>query len=303
MANKLFNFNTPFVQGTSVRSSAVNFQFDALQSAFDLTEGILNTTIKLPAGFSGNGQIPDKTVEKTLVYINQQGDVDLYSLNTFDNHVQTVASQHSDVSGWFGQVSNWHQAVSSWHSNIAIYHSDVNQKHTDVVAKHSDLTPKYADFSIKYTDFASKYDDILKAEGYALQTAADAKVVKEKAAIAVSASQEAVSAKAAALYMQQPISEGQSVEHGDMFLVLATDNIELLLDKLFKNIAVGQWFAVSNEGSGIVWLPSIEAKDSDSLGLAIRTKTTLIEGGDRFGISPGNSFTVRVVSLNEVKIT
>ena len=48
--------------------------------------------INLPASFTGNAYIPNKTLNNTILWFNTSGDIDVYSMTTFEQKVTDTAS-------------------------------------------------------------------------------------------------------------------------------------------------------------------------------------------------------------------
>lgn len=94
------------------------------------------------------------------------------------------------------------------------------------------------------------------------------------------------------LFIETPASK--EVDHGDLILA-TTAGIELALNIFKVNIQVGQWFTIENASSGFVFVASLA-------GLSLVGEKLTVSNGDRFAISPGRSFTFRVVSPTELRI-
>lgn len=91
------------------------------------------------------------------------------------------------------------------------------------------------------------------------------------------------------------ITANQEVKHGDMLLVQVAD-VELSIINFKAALAVGHWFSVTNESDGVVWVKSLA-----DLSLIGEKKT--LSSGDRFGISPGKTYTFRAKSLTDLRIS
>lgn len=78
-----------FIPGTLVRAESINDRFNGISSSI---ESIVDTyegfSIRLPANFEGQTLIPEQTLTNKIFYLDENGDVTLYSLDTFDTAVQ-----------------------------------------------------------------------------------------------------------------------------------------------------------------------------------------------------------------------
>ncbi len=84
------------------------------------------------------------------------------------------------------------------------------------------------------------------------------------------------------------------VNHGDLLLSTVAD-VEVILDDFKTSIAVGHWFSVSNESSGLMY---VRSRSDLSL---VGSKLT-VANADRMAISPGKTYTFRAKSLTELRI-
>lgn len=90
---KLWKHTNPFEPGTTVRADHANFKLDGIQASFDeLAEYMDERVINLPASFTGNTYIPNKTLNNAIVWFNTSGDIDVYSMTTFEQKVTDTAS-------------------------------------------------------------------------------------------------------------------------------------------------------------------------------------------------------------------
>lgn len=94
------------------------------------------------------------------------------------------------------------------------------------------------------------------------------------------------------LFVETPASK--EVSHGDLILA-TTAGIELALNTFKANIQVGQWFTVENASNGLVYIASLA-------GLSLVGDKLTVSNGERFAVSPGRSFTFRVISASELRI-
>lgn len=92
----------------------------------------------------------------------------------------------------------------------------------------------------------------------------------------------------------QEISIATQTNHGDLLLG-TTAGVEVILDNLKTSLAVGHWFSVSNESSGLIYVRS-------RADLSLVGSKLTVTNGDRLAISPGKTFTFRAKSLTELRI-
>ncbi|UAA39412.1 hypothetical protein KIH87_03375 [Paraneptunicella aestuarii] len=104
----------------------------------------------------------------------------------------------------------------------------------------------------------------------------------------------ATQAIAAADLLWQEISVTTQVNHGDLLLATSA-GVEVMLDDLKTNLAVGHWFSVSNESDGLIYVNS-------RADLALVGRKLTVTNDDRMAISPGHTFTFRAKSLTELRI-
>lgn len=89
----LWKFTNPLEPGTTARADQVNNKFEGIHASFTLVSEYLNTKmINLPANFSGNPYLPKKTLANTILWFNTSGDIDVYSMTTFEQKVTDTAS-------------------------------------------------------------------------------------------------------------------------------------------------------------------------------------------------------------------
>lgn len=82
-----------FLPGTIVRADAMNLKLDGIAQAIQAICNQINQKIpNLPATFTGETQIPEKTLPNTLLLINSAGAMDLYPKAQFDTDVANAAS-------------------------------------------------------------------------------------------------------------------------------------------------------------------------------------------------------------------
>lgn len=82
-----------FLPGTIVRADAMNLKLDGIAQAIQAICNQINQKIpNLPATFTGETQIPEKTLPNSLLLINSAGAMDLYPKAQFDTDVANAAS-------------------------------------------------------------------------------------------------------------------------------------------------------------------------------------------------------------------
>lgn len=82
-----------FLPGTIVRADAMNLKLDGIAQAIQAICNQINQKIpNLPATFTGETQIPEKTLPNTLLFINSAGAMDLYPKAQFDTDVAAAAN-------------------------------------------------------------------------------------------------------------------------------------------------------------------------------------------------------------------
>jgi hypothetical protein len=124
MANPYYEFTTPVVAGTTVRSDKYNSDLESIESGFESVDEQLGLRIKLPSDFAGSGQLPSLE-SSSLVYVNADGDFDFFSMTIFLGHVSDVEGWHSDVSTWRSEVSADKAAAASSAAAAAGYAATV----------------------------------------------------------------------------------------------------------------------------------------------------------------------------------
>ncbi len=89
----LWQHTNRFEPGTTVRADHANFKLDGIQASFDEIAQYLNgKVINLPAGFTGNAYLPEKSLPNNILWFNLSGDIDVYSMTTFEQKVTDTAS-------------------------------------------------------------------------------------------------------------------------------------------------------------------------------------------------------------------
>ncbi|QFU04594.1 hypothetical protein FIU82_06130 [Pseudoalteromonas sp. THAF3] len=92
----------------------------------------------------------------------------------------------------------------------------------------------------------------------------------------------------------ESVTTSRDVKHGDLLLA-TVPAIEFRTDAFKSSISPGFWFTIENASEGVVYVKS-------RADLALKGKKRTVQQGDRFGISPGNSFTFRAISTTELRI-
>lgn len=89
----LWKHTNQFEPGTTVRADHANFKLNGIEASFDqISEYMDKRVINLPASFTGNAYIPNKTLNNAIVWFNTSGDMDVYSMATFEQKVTDTAS-------------------------------------------------------------------------------------------------------------------------------------------------------------------------------------------------------------------
>lgn len=89
----VWTHQNPFEPGTTVRADAMNFKLDGIQASFELISQYLDgKVINLPASFSGNATIPDKSIANSLIFVRPDNNLDVYPMVTFEQKVADTAS-------------------------------------------------------------------------------------------------------------------------------------------------------------------------------------------------------------------
>jgi hypothetical protein len=105
MTNKFYNYVSPVVAGSTIRSDKYNSDKQGIDAAFESVEQDLLKRITLPATFTGNPVIPDVTVSDSFMYINPAGDLDLYSGVTLRAQFDDMTVKYDQVNVWQSQVT------------------------------------------------------------------------------------------------------------------------------------------------------------------------------------------------------
>jgi len=80
-----------FQPGTLVRADSMNLKLDGIASSFAEIYNWYDTNLlKMPTGFSGSNQLPNKTYANSLIMFNAQGALDFYDLTAFDTKIQNA---------------------------------------------------------------------------------------------------------------------------------------------------------------------------------------------------------------------
>lgn len=105
MTNKFYNYASPVVAGSTIRSDKYNTDQQGIDGAFESIEVDLSNRITLPDTFTGSPILPEVTVADTFLYINGIGNITLYPGADLQAQFATVQTQHDQVNTWQGQVS------------------------------------------------------------------------------------------------------------------------------------------------------------------------------------------------------
>jgi hypothetical protein len=89
----LWKHTNQFEPGTTVRADHANFKLNGIEASFDqIAEYMDKRVVNLPASFTGNAYIPNKTLNNAIVWFNTSGDMDVYSMATFEQKVTDTTS-------------------------------------------------------------------------------------------------------------------------------------------------------------------------------------------------------------------
>jgi len=89
----LWKHTNQFEPGTTVRADHANFKLNGIEASFDqISEYMDKRVINLPAAFTGNAYIPNKTLNNAVVWFNTSGDIDVYSMTIFEQKVTDTAA-------------------------------------------------------------------------------------------------------------------------------------------------------------------------------------------------------------------
>lgn len=123
MPNDFYNYTVTVSSGTKIRADKYNSDKQAIEAGFDAVEELTAKKIEMPDGFSGDIKIPDKTLTNTILYINNDGNLDVYDLDTLVTAISgATASEISQVANiddveisytQWGFLGSLDQAVSS----------------------------------------------------------------------------------------------------------------------------------------------------------------------------------------------
>ena len=80
MANRFWTDTTDLKDGTKARAMPLNEKHDGVELGFDRVQSEMDLKPTLPASFTGNHQIPEKSYLNQVIYINGDGDADLYPI-------------------------------------------------------------------------------------------------------------------------------------------------------------------------------------------------------------------------------
>lgn len=95
MTTPYYEFTTPVVAGTTVRSDKYNTDHQAIQIAFEAVQADTAVSLKVPTGWTGALELPAIPVSAGLVQIDAVGNWSYYSLAEFDAAV-TQAEGYRD---------------------------------------------------------------------------------------------------------------------------------------------------------------------------------------------------------------
>jgi hypothetical protein len=106
MSNAFYNYVTGVTPGSVIRSDKYNSDQQAIDSGFELVEGVLNRTLQLPVDFAGDNTLPSLEND-SFIYIDASGDFKFYVKSVFDGHVSDVEGWHADVQSWVAETEGY----------------------------------------------------------------------------------------------------------------------------------------------------------------------------------------------------
>lgn len=67
----------PFKPGTLIRADAANVKFDGISENLKrISQALRSGIIRLPDSFEGNSQVPEKTLKRSFIWVNEDGNID-----------------------------------------------------------------------------------------------------------------------------------------------------------------------------------------------------------------------------------
>jgi hypothetical protein len=127
-----------FLPGTIVRADAMNLKLDGIAQAIQAICSQINQKIpNLPATFTGDTQIPEKTLPNTLLLINSAGAMDLYPKAQFDADVANAATAASQAATSATNAQN--------SANQALVHEQNAEEHADAALNSATAAAAFAD--------------------------------------------------------------------------------------------------------------------------------------------------------------
>lgn len=161
MSNPFYTYNSPVVAGTTIRADKYNSDLQALETAFDLTDQKFNRSVLLPSTFTGNPEIPEVSVSDSFLYINMQGDIDLYPLVSLNVKFDMVEAMYGQIDIWQTEVSN-NLAETITQKSIAEGFANASEASADLSQAQVSLAEGYADDAANRVTEAEGFKDLAK---------------------------------------------------------------------------------------------------------------------------------------------
>jgi hypothetical protein len=152
MTNKFYNYLSPVVAGSTIRSDKYNSDNTGIVSAFESVELDLTKRVTLPATFTGNQVIPEVTVKDTFFYIDENGDVTLYPAATFQ-------FQFTDINTKYGQINIWQSQVEASTASASSSASSSGESASES-ASSANISTSAKDASVVAANSAANSSDI-----------------------------------------------------------------------------------------------------------------------------------------------
>lgn len=141
-----WEFKDPFTPGTLVRADAMNVQFEGIETTLSSMQNFMTgNLLRMPDGFKGNSAVPNKTLVNRFIFINADGDVDLYPLTGITQFVDAAASsatssaQSATVSGEKATIAGQRAGLAEQYKNDAYNSKQAAAQSVSQAAEKADL--------------------------------------------------------------------------------------------------------------------------------------------------------------------
>lgn len=109
-----YEFTSPVVAGTTVRSDKYNNDQLALQSAFELVAADTNKALKLPDGWTGASTLPAVTTNESLLWVDVDGTFNFYPMAVFLGNVNNTQTWRNETEAFRNETETFRdQAAGS----------------------------------------------------------------------------------------------------------------------------------------------------------------------------------------------